>query len=623
MLSTGTTLQNRYRIDALLGQGGMGVVYRANDLNLNLTAAIKELTPQPGLDANTLDGLRRQFRQEADTLARLHHSHLVGVTDFFEVGGNAYLVMQFIEGENLAERIDRAGALGEATVLAWAEQLLEALAYCHEHGVLHRDIKPQNIIIRPTGQAVLVDFGLVKLWDPNNPHTQTIIQSMGTPEYTPPEQYGHQPGHTDPRSDLYSLGATLYHTLAGQAPPTATDRMADPERFVPIRNLNPGVSANTEKMIMKAMSLARGQRFPSATAMQTALAGRGREIAGWLWGVAGLAVGIMIMCLAALGWWAITTPDTTATETTIAALPTGAPSPIATVILSPATLPASTPVLPTSTPVLPSPTPTDTPTPTPTGTPLPPTPTSLPPSITDAHSVPMVLVPAGPFEMGSNDGGSDEQPVHTVTLDAFYIDQYEVTNACYRQCVEAGDCQEPTTCTRGEPTYNDAGKADHPVVCVSWNNAKTYCEWRRARLPTEVEWEKAARGTDRRTYPWGNEFDCSRVNADDETEIDSEVVPGGAGCDGFNQTAPVGSFPAGVSPYGVYDMAGNVWEWVQSEYRDYPYQTDDGREDPNGTNVRILRGGSWSNNVNNVRAAYRYGNNPISSYNGVGFRCVR
>jgi serine/threonine-protein kinase len=267
-------LQNRYRIVSLLGQGGMGAVYRAWDTRLNIPVALKEMVPQPGLDATTLAELRRQFQQEATILARMTHAHLVRVTDFFEEAGNAYLVMDFVEGKSLADRIEQEGALSEEDALTWAGQLLSALDYCHDQGVLHRDIKPQNVIIRSDGQAVLVDFGLVKLWDPGAPQTRTVMRGMGTPEYAPPEQYETAAGHTDPTSDIYSVGATLYHALTGQSPPTATLRMADPAQFTPIRRMAPGVTPQTEAVILKAMELVRSQRWQSAQEMAEALKGR-------------------------------------------------------------------------------------------------------------------------------------------------------------------------------------------------------------------------------------------------------------------------------------------------------------------------------------------------------------
>jgi len=325
-LTTGQTLQNRYRILSRLGQGGMGAVYRAQDTRLNIPVALKEMIPQPGLDSHTLTQLRQQFKQEATILARLNHPNLVRVTDFFEESGNDYLAMDFVAGESLADLIEREGALPEPQVLKWAGQLLDALAYCHSQSVLHRDIKPQNIVIHSDGHVELVDFGLVKLWDPSDPRTQTAMRGMGTPEYAPPEQYGTQPGHTDPRSDIYSVGATLYHALTAQAPPTAGDRMATPGLFAPVRQLNPQVSAATEAATLKAMALPLANRFQDAPEMTAALSGAPpapaqpqptkapppaqpatpllRRVPGWAWaigGPAGLALVVIVGLALALG----------------------------------------------------------------------------------------------------------------------------------------------------------------------------------------------------------------------------------------------------------------------------------------------------------------------------------
>ncbi len=272
MLREGTILQqNRYRITHLLGRGGMGAVYAAWHMSLEIPVAIKELTSQTDLDPQMLGQLREQFKREAMTLARLNHNNLVRVLDSFEEGGNAYLVMEMVEGESLADRIEREGALAVSVVLRWAHQLLDALAYCHGQNVLHRDIKPTNIIIRPDDQAVLVDFGLVKLWDPRDPRTMTVVRGMGTPEYAPPEQYEAESGSTDVRSDIYGLGATLYHALVGQAPPTATKRIVNPAALIPLRALNPAIDPAIEAALMRALELRPIDRFQSAREMAAVL----------------------------------------------------------------------------------------------------------------------------------------------------------------------------------------------------------------------------------------------------------------------------------------------------------------------------------------------------------------
>ncbi|MFQ6101536.1 MAG: serine/threonine-protein kinase [Anaerolineae bacterium] len=410
-LSKDEMLQDRYRIVSLLGQGGMGAVYRAWDTRLNVSVALKEMTPQPGLDCDILAQLREQFQQEAQILARLNHPYLVRVGDFFQERGNAYLVMDFVEGESLVDRIKREGPLSEAQVLEWTGQLLDALAYCHAQGVVHRDVKPHNVIIRSDGRAVLVDFGLMKLWDPHDPRTKTAMRGMGTPEYAPPEQYDTKMGHTDVRSDIYSLGATIYHALTGQAPPTATLRMADPEQFLPLRQIMPAVSKRTEMVVMKSLELARSQRWQNTAEMAQALelpiptwrgetatgqiapapTGRGgtlrldrkappvkagRGVPGWAWAlggltvivVIGLALGTVAVVLGLTNGFSISKPTSTAVTTELPVIPTEVKE---TATPSPSPSPTSLPTATATHSPLPTSTDTPTPTPRPTLTPTP------------------------------------------------------------------------------------------------------------------------------------------------------------------------------------------------------------------------------------------------------------
>jgi len=262
---------------------------------------------------------------------------------------------------------------------------------------------------------------------------------------------------------------------------------------------------------------------------------------------------------------------------------------------------------------------TVTPLPQPTNTLVAFTATALPAEITDAEGVVMRLVPAGPFTMGSNDGMPDEKPVHVVDLPAFYMDKFEVTNALYKVCVDAGACQVPANTAFGiHPgaygTYGNQQFDDYPVIWVDWDQAQTYCEWRSARLPSENEWEKAARGTDGRKYPWGDTIDPTFAN------YGSNVPDNYSGV--FGKTTAVGSYPKGQSPNGIYDMAGNVWEWVADWYDVYP-GGDLSANDAFGQKAyRVLRGGSWSDDPALLRTTFRGGNTADTTVNYIGFRCA-
>jgi serine/threonine protein kinase len=422
-LTNGYVLRSRYRIEALLGQGGMGAVYRAHDLVLDRPCAVKELVPPPGLDVGQADSVRRQFQSEAQILARLDHPGLPHVMDYFTEGLNVWLVMDFVEGQSLEDLIRSAGKKGlpEDKVLDWGTQVIKALAYCHSQGVIHRDVKPANIIIRPdptsgpNGRAVLVDFGLVKRWDPDNPLTRTSIHGMGTPEYAPPEQYHGGAGHTEPRSDLYSLGATLYHALTGQVPPTATMRIATPGSFQRPRILRSDVSPRTEAAVLKAMELSVDARHRNAAAMATALTGtailpgirRPQKAAGgrrgalrWvLVALCGLLAVAVLLAVASFTGWpfdlktlvgrAIATATSPATATpawtpTVPASPVPIPTHTSTPLPSPSpsstsTVPPTDTLPPTSTPLPAEPTATLTSVPT---QPLPPTATRVQPTAT-------------------------------------------------------------------------------------------------------------------------------------------------------------------------------------------------------------------------------------------------
>jgi eukaryotic-like serine/threonine-protein kinase len=270
ILDPGTVLRNRYEILELVGQGGMGAVYKASDRRLEgRICAVKEILPH--LSENTtsetqLEQITEQFRTEASILARLDHPHLPKVSDYFANGNREYLVMDFVEGRDLQEIVQeskrRNEFLTEARVLTWTEQLLDALEYLHNQDppVLHRDIKPSNIKVTLRGDIKLVDFGLVKVLFQDDSRTVTVVQGRGTVAYTPLEQYGGDTSFTDIRSDIYSLGATLYHLLAGQPPVDARERFLHPGVLESLRLINPELSPRVERAIFYALGMHPSER---------------------------------------------------------------------------------------------------------------------------------------------------------------------------------------------------------------------------------------------------------------------------------------------------------------------------------------------------------------------------
>jgi serine/threonine-protein kinase len=369
-------LARRYQIVRPLGSGGMGTVYLARDTRFQRRfVALKE-------NADRSYAAREQFRLEAEVLANLSHPHLPAVTDHFITDdGRQFLVMDYVEGEDLEDRVYRLGALSEAKALIWADQVLDALAYLHTQSppVIHRDVKPANVRITPEGKAVLVDFGIAKQLVPGQA-TATVARQSGSPGYAPIEQYS---GGTDQRSDIYALGATLYFALTGHEPPEST-MLASGQTLTRPRELNDSISRRTEKAVLRAMHTQARDRFQSAQEMRGALQSTQplnlenfRALSGrrkTLLGVGGAMVMLSLCGMTALSWmiWgpdggeptktpipAATTPAVTATvpaETTPAATPT--PKPTDTVPAGEATSTQA----PTSTPL---------PTHTPTNTPLP------------------------------------------------------------------------------------------------------------------------------------------------------------------------------------------------------------------------------------------------------------
>ena len=262
-LQQGDILRDRYRIEGQLGKGGMGAVFLAHDLTLDIKVAVKEnLNPSPESE--------RQFRREARLLATLRHPNLPRVTDHFILEERQYLVMDFVQGVDLHTQVEKQPPT-PAEVLTWAESICGALSYIHSRKppVIHRDIKPANLKLQPGGNVVLVDFGIAKVFD----QSQTTTGARGlTPGFSPPEQYGGQ--RTDARSDQYSMAATLYSFLTNQRPADSIQRMLGKEILKPVREVNPAVPEHVEAALERAMALKQEERFPDMGSFCMALAGR-------------------------------------------------------------------------------------------------------------------------------------------------------------------------------------------------------------------------------------------------------------------------------------------------------------------------------------------------------------
>jgi|GEM_PF-682334 len=278
LLGSKTVLSDRYELVSVLGCGAMGAVYLAEDQRLvGRRCAIKENRPDPGATVEVQNRSREQFLAEANILARLDHPNLPKVSDYFIENAREYLVMDYVEGEDLQSQLVRTRQpLPEEDVLRWADQVLDALTYLHNQQpqkIIHRDIKPANLRVNLQGWVKLVDFGLVKLLDTDSPETKAELRGLGTPAYAPLEQFAGSQAHTDPRSDVYSLGATLYHLLTNLSPPDVHQRLLDPQVLLPLRELNPQLSTRTEEVILYAMQIHPDNRYQSAEEMRQALNG--------------------------------------------------------------------------------------------------------------------------------------------------------------------------------------------------------------------------------------------------------------------------------------------------------------------------------------------------------------
>jgi len=654
----------RYHLIEKLGEGGMAVVYKAFDSRLECNVAVKIIRTDMLAPAILEQALKR-FEREAKAVAQLTHPNIVEVRDYGEAEGVPFLVMPYLPCGTLKDLIRRQKKLSWIETISLLLPIARAVEYAHSHHIIHRDIKPSNILMTENGLPMLTDFGIAKIVDMSDGHdslTATGV-TIGTPEYMAPEQWEGK--LVDARSDIYAFGIVFYEMVTGRPPFKADtvpatmaqvlrDPLPRPTIFTP--ELPPRVEQFLYKVVTRDPSIRYQTMTDVIAELQQMQKSMGLPLVASMWGgddsssnpsdynertavdeKATYYQGVppppppgwpgyppQMPVRKRSGWW-------------IALLVSGSLLAIAAVILvitkpwqwDPGSI--GTARNPTDTPVVVKSKETktgkmDT---TETATMFP-TKTLGVGSIKESQKdhMKMVYVPAGTFTMGSGDANYNnivDDPPHQVYLDAYWIDQTEVTVGMYQMCVSDGDCSMPmkTRSYYRENYYNDPAYKNYPIIYVGWEDASAYCTWAGGRLPTEAEWEKAAGGPDGRAYPWGNQKVAGNLaNFSDANSVFEEADL--SVNDGFNDTAPVGSFPQGQSYYGAMDMAGNVWEWVADKYGQdyYSLSPSSNPPGPGKGAYRVLRGGSWGDPAITLRVTYRFYRSPDLKDGFIGFRCV-
>ena len=645
-------MQNRYRLVRHLGQGGMGTVYEAVDERVSAVVVVKEA------NRATDESERREFEREARLLANLQHKTLPKVMDYFVEGGVEYLVMEYVPGYDLAELLRRRGApFHLKAVLRWTDELLGVLEYLHElkPPILHRDIKPSNLKLTQREEIYLLDFGLAKGAAGKMTRTLASRSVYGfTPRYSPLEQIAGQ--GTDARSDLYALGATLYHLLTGSAPvdaPTRDEQLEEgrPDPLVSIRQLNPKVPEAVARVIERALAVKRKFRYENVAEMREALRlaaadsspsspsenvpvggggspaarptahaqSRGTDEAETArMPVAGRS-GVSTGPTADAGR-SSRTPEADEKDSAARARTRNLPRLVAAVVallVVAAVLVAyrdklrklagggesQPPVTPTTERSF----------------------QSFTENVNGAK-LEMIAIPGGTFVMGTADSdpgrhGENEEPAHGVTIREFYVGKYEVTQAQWRAVMGT------------DPGFFKGD--DLPVEQVSWKDADAFCRklseltGRQYRLPTEAEWEYACRaGTAGGFYAELDSIGWFGDNSGDE-RVDASELYRKHGEDYVkvllekygHRTRPVGQKqPNG---FGLYDMSGNVSEWCQDVFHgSYDGAPADGSAWLGGgdNGFRVRRGGSFLATALASRSAFRTRTNLDMRHSTFGFR---
>jgi serine/threonine-protein kinase len=577
----------------------MGVVFRARHERTGAPVALKCLLEGP--PART-----QRFLKEAEVLQFLgRQPQIVSLHGYGEDGGRLYLAMDLLEGQDLAKFLEVDANRRDA--LALLPTLARALHFAHEAGVVHRDLKPANVFVTQSG-PVLMDFGIAKDLHATAGLTKTGAL-VGTPHYMAPEQV-LKTGE-DRRTDVYALGALLYEVLSGSSPFTgsvAEILVQIPQNRPPSPRPLLAVPPAIVSVCLRALEKDPANRYPTAEAFAHALEEAMSQGERRPRGAVLVAFGALV--LAGFG-----------------VLASRGRSPASEVPADPVAVRAT----PTVSAAVVGPTPPGPPSwylaleqrpplPLPSGLRFGDRPQEY---VNSKDASVLVWVAPGSFRMGS-ESRARARPTHTARVEkGFFMGKFELTWERYAAFCEAVGRESPSRVIEEDFNGRFVATKDHPVFGVTWNDAQAYCVWAGLRLPTEVEWEYAARGTDGRRFPWGDGDVAQRANFGQWTEDESVDQDLRDASDGYPYTNPVGAYPLGASPFGCLDMAGNVWEWVADSYAPYSArerasapQEGDGRRRPG-------RGGCWGTAPALLQSTVRYPFDPAFAMSRLGFRVAR
>ena len=679
----GTTLAEKYAIESVVGEGGFAVVYRATHLLWKRPVAVKVFKALGDVGTEHRGKLLDEFIREGALLADLSERSAaivqardVGMLTTKKGEQVPYMVLEWLEGATLESIIlkeKEAGAPARTVdeTIRLLEPAAEALALAHMKGIAHRDVKPPNIFVlgdprSPAATVKILDFGIAKVVQDVQKMAGAFAKTSGqitsfTPAYGAPEQFSRAHGATGPWTDVFALALVCVEVLTQRDPLDGDDFMqlayasSNPAlRPTPRVRGVAGVSDAVEAVFARALAVKPQERYPSAGDFWNAL-----RVAASMAPLRKISASPdtgphVALAATLLADPSVSDPTVRADAPLVpagAATGAGVPAPakkpnlpllvgggavaLAVVGYLVASRGAGAPAAMTALPA---------------GSAAPPGPASVSAAPAPARCPPgMLPVPGGEYFMGSDDAPG-EKPAHHVRLSPFCIDATEVTVSAYKACSDKGACKRaglenewegitPHDRKVYDPLCNardPKGRGDHPVNCVDWEQASQYCEsvGPGVRLPTEAEWEFAARGPDGRKYPWGDESpSAAHLNAcglECLAWAKANGVPLGAmypADDGFANTAPVGSFPQGRSRYGVADVTGNVWEWVADWYAPYAAMPAGAPLDPKGPpggTERVVRGGAWNGAEPAwVRPTYRFHDIPTKRSHGYGFRCAK